>query len=383
MKTKKHYYLMISCPGDVHKEREVIKECIDEINKERDDDLFVELNHWVTDTVSDASMPAQESINKQIVKDSDGLIAIFNSRLGTPVHEYRCGTEEEIDLMLKAKKHVSLLFNIKPQIDLLRSDVVEQLTKLIEFKKEQSGKTYYREFSNEQEFKELVRREVLMWLRMFSKEAEDSIIETSHSVKQNHATALIEASKDKTVEKSESAGEKDGLLDIIEYVSQSSSRLNDKIREYNNNLLELIRETNTFAEKFIFLNKQPDSQSKLISVCKSYAKKMYDYSKNILWYANSFNEEWSPIYRYAKMLLKDETVKALDKQILYDAFKTLQEKFEKVYNTINAINVKFSALPNYQKDLNASIKSYREASEKVGEFMKIGADNCSELISLM
>ena len=375
---------MISCPNDVHKEREIIKECIDEINKERDDDLFVELNHWVTDTVSDASMPAQESINKQIVEDSDGLIAIFNSRLGTPVHEYRCGTEEEIDLMLKAKKHVSLLFNTKPKIDLLRFDVVEQLTKLIEYKKEQSSKTFYREFSNEQEFKELVRREVLMWLRMLSKEGDGPVIETSRSVKQNNqSTALIEQPKDTKFKKSEGAGERDGLLDIVEYVSQSSSRLNDKIREYNNEVMDLIRDTNAFVEKFTFLNKQPNSQNKLISVCRNYARKMFDFSKNILMYAKVFSEEWSPIYRYTKMLLQDETIKVLDKQILYDAFKILQDKFEKGYNTINIINVKFSALPNYQRELSESIKSYRKASEKVGEFMKIGADNCSELISLM
>ena len=117
MKLKKHYFLMISCPGDVIRERELLKECVEIVNNERTDDSWIELRYWVTDTFSDAGTPAQESINQQIVNESDGLIAIFNARLGTPVHNYPCGTAEEIALMLSAGKHVSLLFNTAPRIE--------------------------------------------------------------------------------------------------------------------------------------------------------------------------------------------------------------------------------------------------------------------------
>ena len=137
MQMKKHYFLMISCPGDVIRERELLKECVEIVNNERNDDSWVELRYWVTDTFSDAGTPAQESINRQIVNESDGLIAIFNARLGTPVHEYPCGTAEEIALMLAAKKHVSLLFNNAPRIDLTRNDSIDQITKLQAYKKEQ------------------------------------------------------------------------------------------------------------------------------------------------------------------------------------------------------------------------------------------------------
>ena len=74
MQWKKHYLLMISCPSDVIKERDLLKECVEQVNNERTDDSWVELKHWITDTFSDAGTPAQESINKQIVHDSDGLI---------------------------------------------------------------------------------------------------------------------------------------------------------------------------------------------------------------------------------------------------------------------------------------------------------------------
>ena len=61
----------------------------------------------------------------------------------------------------------------------------------------------------------------------------------------------------------------------------------------------------------------------------------------------------------------------------------LKSKFEEFDGIIVTVNNNLSLLPNYQKDLSASIKSYREASEKVGEFMRIGAENCNELLSLI
>ena len=173
MKQKMHYYLMISCPGDVIKERELLKKCVETINRERDDD-WVELQYWVTDTFSDAGMEAQASINDQLVKDSDGLIAIFNARLGTPTREYKCGTDEEIALMLKANKHVSLLFNNKPTIDLTNPSSIEQITNLQKYKEEQSQKAYYRVFNDDDSFMTLAMQEIRMWLREITKTAKKS-----------------------------------------------------------------------------------------------------------------------------------------------------------------------------------------------------------------
>ena len=144
MEVKTHYYLMISCPGDVIKERSLLKECVETINNQLNDNSWIELIYWVTDTFSDAGMPAQESINEQLVEKSDGLIAIFNARLGTPVHEYPCGTDEEINLMLKANKHVSLLFNTYPHIDLKNPSSIEQISKLQKYKEEHSSKSFYK-----------------------------------------------------------------------------------------------------------------------------------------------------------------------------------------------------------------------------------------------
>ncbi len=62
MKLKKHYYLMISCPGDVVNERKLLKDCVETINSERTDDAWIELQYWATDTSSDAGMLAQDSI---------------------------------------------------------------------------------------------------------------------------------------------------------------------------------------------------------------------------------------------------------------------------------------------------------------------------------
>ena len=254
---------MISCPGDVIHERKLLKDCVENINNERTDDAWVELQYWVTDTSSDASTPAQESINEQIVNECDGLIAIFNARLGTPVHEYKCGTDEEIALMLKANKHVSLLFNTKPIIDLSNPTCIEQITKLQEYKMEQSQKAYYREFSDEESFMTLARREILMWLRTITRdnverdvspksgELEERVCEkTDRQDSQEKCEVEVLIPTDASIDAEA------GTIDCVIYIIEAATTLTDEINNFAKCGEELDNITNIFSDKINFMKKQ-------------------------------------------------------------------------------------------------------------------------------
>jgi hypothetical protein len=66
---------------------------------------------WETHAHPASGDRPQALINKQIVDDSDVLIAVFWSRLGTPTGVARSGTDEEIERLRREGKHILLYFS--------------------------------------------------------------------------------------------------------------------------------------------------------------------------------------------------------------------------------------------------------------------------------
>lgn len=387
MKLKKHYYLMISCPGDVVYERELLKTCVENINNERTDDVWVELQYWVTDTSSDASTPAQESINEQIVNECDGLIAIFNARLGTPVHEYKCGTDEEIALMLKANKHVSLLFNTKPVIDLTNPTSIEQITKLQEYKNEQSLKAYYREFSDSESFSVLARREILLWLRGITKDLPMTSLETlttqvGNSISGNEEKPVIftkpgceTASADNISIDTEA-----GALDCVIYITEASTVLTEEIDRFAKTANELNGIVNGFTDRVNFMKKK-NSNAGILLACKEFANKINENSAeedNIL---DAIEVKWNEIYQYL-LIYNKNSLSVEDETILKDAIVSLKQCFIEAGPKIQKLIKIFGTIPNYQKNVTASISKLSSVYKKFNSFTIRAAENCEELEAL-
>ena len=397
MRVKKHYFLMISCPGDVVNERKLLKDCVEAINSERSDDVWVELQYWMTDTSSDAGMQAQDSINEQIVNDCDGLIAIFNARLGTPVHNYKCGTDEEIDLMLKAKKHVSLLFNTKPIIDLSNPSSIDQITKLQEYKNEQSKKAYYREFSDENSFMILVRREILLWLRgLIKKESTkaDTHInsETIITLEDDGTTEHLETptdSKDvketnKTIKKENSVCiDKDaGAFDCVYSIINAAEEITNEINNFNDYCNKLSENTNTFNDRFNLLKKQKQGNSGALIACQKFAGEINEHNDLVDAVVKNIEFKWNEIYQYLLILNQNEDISTEDKIIINDSVITVKASFEESIPHIDEFLETMTSIPNFQKDIKNAINTTAKIYRHLKIIMIRIVDNCEEIASL-
>lgn len=86
-------------PGDVSKEIQIAKEVIDEWNQTNWEATGLGLiaRHWQTNSVPDMADRGQRVIDRQLIDESDLVIGIFWSRLGTPTGLAESGTAEEID----------------------------------------------------------------------------------------------------------------------------------------------------------------------------------------------------------------------------------------------------------------------------------------------
>ncbi len=149
------YDLLISCPFDVKKELEIIKETVESFNRMYGDinNVSINVKHWSTNSYPESGNHPQNLLNKQFVLDCDAAVAVFWTRFGTPTDEYGSGTEEEIEELIKNGKQVFLYFSdcqVSPSlID------QEQYQKVCEFRKKYTDKGIYWPYSNLEDFKKL------------------------------------------------------------------------------------------------------------------------------------------------------------------------------------------------------------------------------------
>jgi len=110
------YDLLISCPGDVSDEIKAIEEIVKSFNITYSDvlGLSIQVKHWSYSSYPESGGNPQALLNKQFIEKCDAAVAIFWTRFGTPTDEYGSGTEEEIELMIKAGKQVFLYFSDAP-----------------------------------------------------------------------------------------------------------------------------------------------------------------------------------------------------------------------------------------------------------------------------
>ena len=137
------YDLLISCPGDVDKYVDVVKECIDKYNRllGRINNAEIVGKHWTTDSYSQSGDKPQELLNKQFVRDCDAAVAIFWTKFGTPTDKYGSGTEEEIEEMLSAGKQVFMYFVDEPVSPSALNS--EQYKKIQEFREKYKDRGIY------------------------------------------------------------------------------------------------------------------------------------------------------------------------------------------------------------------------------------------------
>ncbi|MGB9191941.1 MULTISPECIES: DUF4062 domain-containing protein [unclassified Acinetobacter] len=121
--------VMIASPSDVAEERQLVRDAIYEWNAIHSKQFGVMLNPvgWETHVAPEMGNRPQEIINKRILENTDILLGIFWTRLGTETGEYVSGTVEEISRHIASQKLASIYVCDKP---IPPSQITEQYQKL-------------------------------------------------------------------------------------------------------------------------------------------------------------------------------------------------------------------------------------------------------------
>jgi SAM-dependent methyltransferase len=154
----RRYNVLIASPSDV--ERDLVFQAvaawngsIGSVNRRV---VFVPLM-WEKHAIAEADQSPQAAINDQLLDRADLLVAIFNSRLGTPTDGYPGGTVEELS---RRKGRAALFFLDRPQVD-LTDEGVNQLQKLAAFKN--SFKGFAKNYRDGDDLADKVREQLEGW----------------------------------------------------------------------------------------------------------------------------------------------------------------------------------------------------------------------------
>lgn len=149
------YDLLISCPGDVKDEVQLIRDAVDQFNQLYSDmlEISIRVRRWDKSSYSQSGGKPQALLNYQFINDCDAAVAIFWTRFGTPTDEYDSGTEEEIELMLQNGKQVFMYFCAKPIAPALMD--AEGYRKVQAFRERYQDRGLYSQYSSNEEFSKM------------------------------------------------------------------------------------------------------------------------------------------------------------------------------------------------------------------------------------
>jgi len=127
------YRILIASPSDLKEERQAATEAVNDwnvLNAAAEATVLLPVK-WETHATPETNVRPQGVINRQLVADSDLLIGMFWTRIGTDTGVAESGTVEEIGQFVAAGKPAMLYFSGKP-IDPNKVDL-KQFKKLRRF----------------------------------------------------------------------------------------------------------------------------------------------------------------------------------------------------------------------------------------------------------
>lgn len=149
------YDLLISCPGDITNEIDIIENSVSQFNSQFSDALGISIRtkHWQKNSYPQSGGKPQALLNEQFVNDCDAAVAILCTRFGTPTDKYGSGTEEEIEIMLSSGKQVFMYFSDKPIPPSQMNG--DEYKKVQAFREKYKDRGIYFTYSSDEEFRNL------------------------------------------------------------------------------------------------------------------------------------------------------------------------------------------------------------------------------------
>jgi hypothetical protein len=156
---------MIASPSDLAEERQAATDAINDWNAQHAAAESVVLLpvKWETHATPESGVRPQAAINAQLVRNSDVLIGMFWTKIGTSTGVADSGTVEEIDLFVAAAKPAMLYLSNRP-IEPSKIDLT-QLGKLRDFKEATYKTALVGTFSRVDELRTSILRDLTSQVR--------------------------------------------------------------------------------------------------------------------------------------------------------------------------------------------------------------------------
>ncbi len=157
------YTVFVASPSDVKKERDLIENVIKEINLIHGPALGYELELWRYEENAYPSAQKPQDLINSLIKSYQIFIGMMWKRFGTATAAAGSGTEEEYTKAYKAWQNndvidIMFYFCKKPIAPPDSEEEIEQMGKVLKFKKEMNGKSFIWDYSNPKDFEEKIRK---------------------------------------------------------------------------------------------------------------------------------------------------------------------------------------------------------------------------------
>jgi hypothetical protein len=158
--------ILIASPGDVTQERKIARDVILGWNQvhARKEGLILLPRMWEIDATPQMGSDPQDIVNKQLTENSDLIVAVFWTKLGTRTPRAISGTVEEISKHVDSGKPALIYFSKRPPGYDMPYD---QRPALESFKQEMRGKGLFIEFESSDTFKDRFRDDLERTLHGF------------------------------------------------------------------------------------------------------------------------------------------------------------------------------------------------------------------------
>ena len=241
------YDLLISCPGDIQNEIDIIDKVVSQFNNQFSDTLGISIRtkYWQKNSYAQSGGKPQNLLNDQFVNDCDAAVAIFWTRFGTPTDKFNSGTEEEVEIMLSSGRQVFMYFSDKP---IPPSQINEEgYKKVSDFRNKYKDRGIYYTYSSDDEFEKLFFAHLTQYF-LSEKRVEE--------IKRERHSEL----KVVGIDQSQHINDKAHIIKFIPNTEMTISKYLDKIRNLysiisNIELDERVELPETLAKLTLSLNK--------------------------------------------------------------------------------------------------------------------------------
>ena len=217
--------VMIASPGDVAASRRIVRDVIDEWNVINAEDRKIILMPvgWDTHASPEMGDRPQAIINGRLLKDSDLLVAVFWTRLGSPTGTAPSGTVEEIEKHLAAGKPAMIYFSSEP----VHPDSVEagQYSALKAFKESLRPKGLTEEYEDLSGFRTKFSRQLAQTVIRYFTADLAAVVDITPFPKPRPAPPLTETARELLVEASQDQG---GIIMRLETLQGSHIQTNNR-----------------------------------------------------------------------------------------------------------------------------------------------------------